>query len=140
MVGTPREGFSAAGRDARARRQWRRLLLGLADQLVGVAELVVAYRVEEHTVGELVRLAAHQDGDAARMREHGHERRACARDERAIEEHRARAEEHLRHLGHQVAHCVKVGVRDAQPGAEEAARHLAIRGLELAVRAARLDA
>ena len=52
------------------------------------------------------------DGHTVLVRKHADERGAGARKERAVEQHRARAEEHLRHLGHQVAHCVKVGVRD----------------------------
>ena len=64
---------------------WREDLVGVRrlEQRVGVAELVVADRVEQDPLRKLVRLAADEHGDPVLVRRHGDERGAGARDEGA---------------------------------------------------------
>mmetsp|Transcript_45735 Transcript_45735/g.151659 ORF Transcript_45735/g.151659 Transcript_45735/m.151659 type:complete len:378 (+) Transcript_45735:185-1318(+) len=88
------------------------------EQRVGVAELVVADRVEQDPLRKLVRLAADEHGDPVLVRRHGDERGAGARDEGAVDQHRRGPEQNLGDGWHRVREGVQQRV-----GAADACRH-----------------
>eukprot|EP00962_Isochrysis_galbana_P059001 scaffold32350_cov112-Isochrysis_galbana.AAC.2 len=107
-----------AGQDARLGCGSRPAADGrrLGHQLLRVAQLVVADGVEQHALSELKSLAADQHWHAVLVGCHGHQCRPCPRDQRPVDQHGRRAQQHLVDGRDQIGNRVEQSVRGGDAG------------------------